>query len=180
MLWRQHHSGGVALALGCRNRPQTGPRVPFFYPFNVDQLPFSLTPVYIFSPVRSRFTSWKHLEVSSGPLTHLCCFSCQSHFQTPAWAWWAGMSRAVITLLVASKYASAVLCLVTQLYPTLYDPMDCSPLGSSVHGILQARILEWVAMPLSRGSSQPRSPASQVDSLPSEPPEKPIRLLIQT
>ena len=40
--------------------------------------------------------------------------------------------------------------------PTLYDPMDCSPLGFSVHGILQARILAWVAMPSSRGSSQPR------------------------
>ena len=38
---------------------------------------------------------------------------------------------------------------------TLYDPMNCSPPGSSVHGILQARILEWVAMPLSRGSSWP-------------------------
>ena len=40
--------------------------------------------------------------------------------------------------------------------PTLCDPMDCSLPGSSVHGILQARILEWVAMPSSRGSSQPR------------------------
>ena len=40
--------------------------------------------------------------------------------------------------------------------PTLCDPMDCSPPGSSVHGNLQARILEWVAMPSSRGSSQPR------------------------
>ena len=40
--------------------------------------------------------------------------------------------------------------------PTLCDPVDCSPPGSSVHGILQARILEWVAMPSSRGSSQPR------------------------
>ena len=39
---------------------------------------------------------------------------------------------------------------------TLCVPMDCSPSGSSVHGILQARILEWVAMPSSRGSSQPR------------------------
>ena len=40
--------------------------------------------------------------------------------------------------------------------PTLYNPMDCSPPGSSVHGILQARILEWVDMPSSRGSSWPR------------------------
>ena len=43
-----------------------------------------------------------------------------------------------------------------QLCPTLCDPMDCSPPGSSMHGILQARILEWVVMPSSRGSSQPR------------------------
>ena len=39
---------------------------------------------------------------------------------------------------------------------TLCHPMDCSPPGSSVHGILQARILEWVAIPFSRGSSWPR------------------------
>ena len=39
---------------------------------------------------------------------------------------------------------------------TLCDPMDCSPPGSSVHGIFQTRILEWVAMPFSRGSSQLR------------------------
>ena len=49
-----------------------------------------------------------------------------------------------------------VLCLVAQLCPTLCNPMDCSPPGSSVHGILQTRILEWVAMPSSRGSSQPK------------------------
>ena len=42
-----------------------------------------------------------------------------------------------------------------QLCPTLCDPMDHSPPGSSVHGILQARILQWVAMPSSRGSSNP-------------------------
>ena len=42
---------------------------------------------------------------------------------------------------------------VTQLCPTLCNPVDCSPPGSSVHGILQARILEWVAISFSRGSS---------------------------
>ena len=36
---------------------------------------------------------------------------------------------------------------------TVCDPMDCSPPGSSVHGILQASILEWIAVPSSRGSS---------------------------
>ena len=45
---------------------------------------------------------------------------------------------------------------VAQLCPTLCDPMDCSLSGSSVHGILQARILEWVAISFSRESSQPR------------------------
>ena len=45
---------------------------------------------------------------------------------------------------------------VAQLCLTLCDPMDCSPLGYSVHGIIQARILEWVAIPFSRRSSQPR------------------------
>ena len=62
-------------------------------------------------------------------------------------------------------------------YPTLCDPMDCSLPGSSVHGIPQARILEWVALPFSRGSSQPRD-QTQVshiicDSLWAEPPGKP-------
>ena len=41
----------------------------------------------------------------------------------------------------------------TQSCHTLCDPIDCSPPGSSVHGILQARILDWVAIPFSRGSS---------------------------
>ena len=46
--------------------------------------------------------------------------------------------------------------LVIQLCLTLCDPTDCSSPGSSVHGILQARILEWGAIPFSRVSSQPR------------------------
>ena len=47
-------------------------------------------------------------------------------------------------------------CTVAHLYPSLWDPMDCSPLGSSVQRILQARILECVAISSSRGSSRPR------------------------
>ena len=53
---------------------------------------------------------------------------------------------------------------VAQLYSTLCDPMDCSLAGSSVRGILQARILEWVTYPFSRGSSQPRD-RTQVSSI---------------
>ena len=57
---------------------------------------------------------------------------------------------------------------VAQSCLTLCDPMDYT-----VPGILQARILEWVAIPFSRGSSQPRSLALQVDSLPAELPWRP-------
>ena len=69
--------------------------------------------------------------------------------------------------------------LVAQLCLTLCDPMDCSPPGSSVHGTLQARILEWVAIPFSRGFPDPgieyRHPVDtgiQAGSLLSEPPRK--------
>ena len=50
----------------------------------------------------------------------------------------------------------AVFVLVTQSCLTLCDPMDCGPPGSVVHGIFQARIQEWVAIPFSKGSSWPR------------------------
>ena len=46
---------------------------------------------------------------------------------------------------------------VAQSYPTLYDPIDCSLPGSSVHGIFQAIVLEWIAISFSRGSSQLRA-----------------------
>ena len=60
-----------------------------------------------------------------------------------------------------------------KLYPTLCDPMDYT-----VHGILQARILEWVAFPFSRRdlptpAIEPRSPSLQADVLPAEPQGKP-------
>ena len=64
-----------------------------------------------------------------------------------------------------------------QLRPTVRDPMDCSPSGSSTRRILQARILAWVVMPSPGDLPKPRikptslkSPALQVDSLPTEPP----------
>ena len=63
--------------------------------------------------------------------------------------------------------------------PILCNPMDCSPPGSSVHGILQARILEWVAMPFSRDlldsgiKPMPCFLHWQVNSLPLVPPAEP-------
>ena len=66
--------------------------------------------------------------------------------------------------------------LITQLRPTLSDPMNCNTPGSSVYGILQARVLEWVAILFSRETSdpgiEPTSPALQMNSLLSEPPGK--------
>ena len=50
-------------------------------------------------------------------------------------------------------------CLVTKLHLPLWDPMDCSPPGSFVRGISQARILEWGAVPFFRGPSRPRDGA---------------------
>ena len=66
---------------------------------------------------------------------------------------------------------------VAQSCVTLWDPMDCSPPGSSVQGIFQARILEWGAISFSRdrpnSGIEPGSPALQADSLLSELPGNP-------
>ena len=68
-------------------------------------------------------------------------------------------------------------CLVTRHVQLFVTPMDCSWPSSSVQGILQARILEWLAIAFSRGSSRPRiepgSSSLQTDSLPTESPGKP-------
>ena len=69
---------------------------------------------------------------------------------------------------------------ISETYPTLCDPMDCGLPGSSVHGILQVRVLEWVAMLSPPGNLpdpgvQPKSPALQADSLLTEPQGKAIQ-----
>ena len=79
-----------------------------------------------------------------------------------------------------NAYFQMVCAKSLQSCPTLCDPMDHSQPGSSVHGALQARILEWAAMPSSRGSSQPRDRIlvflllllRQAGSLPPVPPGK--------
>ena len=78
---------------------------------------------------------------------------------------------------LASALPCSSVCLkseseVAQSCPTLFDPVDCSPPGFSIHGILQARVLEWVAISFSRGSSRPRDRTW----LPSEPPGKSLCL----
>ena len=59
----------------------------------------------------------------------------------------------ILSSSLFNLYTECVCVLVAQSCPTLCDPMDCNPPGSSVHEIFQARILEWVAISFSRGSS---------------------------
>ena len=80
--------------------------------------------------------------------------------------------RKVLDNIVVFSYflflVSVLKVKVAQSCPTFCDPMDYT-----VHEIFQARILEWVALPFPKRSSQPRTPTLQVDSLPAEPPGKP-------
>ena len=111
---------------------------------------------YDFYFMMVRPNKWKHQSLEQ---RKLYCSAKQGewvvHAQNPWTYWWFPVAQSCLTL---------------------YNPMDCSPPGSSIHGILQARILEWVARPSSKESFQPgiepRSPALQVNSLLSEPPGK--------
>ena len=89
---------------------------------------------------------------------------------------WLSLSRLVLRAGVGA-YLEVKWSEVAQSCPTLCDPTDCSPPGSSVHGIFQAWTLEWVAISFSRGSSWPRdwtrSPTLRADALSSELPGKP-------
>ena len=80
-------------------------------------------------------------------------------------------------LLVTHTHVCVCVCVISLVMSDSCDPMDCSPPGSSVHGILQARILEWVAISFSRGSShagiKSGSPAFTGGFFTAEPPGKP-------
>ena len=80
----------------------------------------------------------------------LCLFKTTFGMKPYLWCW---------KLIFHSIHGIVCVCVcvwVTQLCPTLCNTMECSSPGSSIHEITQARILEWVAIPFSRGSSQPR------------------------
>ena len=72
------------------------------------------------------------------------------------WEWGDAAKRWRRFYILQHHYCKCVCVLVTQSCPTLCDPMNCSLPGFSVYGNLQARILEWIAIPFSRGSSWPR------------------------
>ena len=92
------------------------------------------------------------LHRERGGSLQVCVFSVLGlvKFEAPAAKW-----RHTCATLCLPGTLLMCACVCTQSCLTLCDCMDCNPPGS-VHGILQARILDWVAMPSSRGSSQPR------------------------
>jgi len=120
------------------------------------------------SPIWKAYTHWGHvpfkfISILPGARSHCCLgkMSCRKLWPRLT------LLRPSNCFLVSSNthaflenflYHKGLLFvfLCSQSCLTLCDPMDCSPPGSSVHGILQARILEWVAMPSSTGSSRPR------------------------
>ena len=85
-----------------------------------------------------------------------------SYWQTDRWGWFASGVGFIFRIFpvgwpfISLKWSEVKWSEVAQSCPTLCNPMDCSPPGFSVHGIFQARVLQWVAISFSRGSSWPR------------------------
>ena len=98
-------------------------------------------------------------RTSGSSLRPMRCFSTSKHYFRKNYLFYIGIELICNIVLVSgiqqtgSVIHMCCLCLVVQSCPTLCDPVDYSLPGSSVHGILQARVLEWVAIPFSRGSS---------------------------
>ena len=101
---------------------------------------------------------WHNWDFPGSPVVKILCFHCRGHGSNP----WSGQS-------LHNLCCACMLGCVQH----FCDPMDCSPPGSSVHGIFQVRILEWVAISSSRGSSQPRDGNCTADGFfTTEAPEK--------
>ena len=165
-IWKCNFSKDLGLFLRQRNallEQQCGPRSTAL------TLPWNLLAIQIHQPYPEP-PQWK----LCGPFD-LCC-------NKPSGCFWHMpkfknyYSRAIGNKI---KYVLEMKVLVAPSCLTLcHPPPDCSPSGSSAHGILQARVLEWVAISFPRGSFWPRDGtpvsciADRLNSLPSEPPRK--------
>ena len=145
----------------------------------------------VFRGPRQGVTGWVPC-VWVWPMAWVCCVSPKQRgegrevndLDHEFWSQTAGVHTPAchLTHTLAFPRLSLRASLIGSLCPTLCDSIGCSPPGSSVHGILQARILEWVAMPSPRRSSQPQgsNPCffcllhQQADSLPTVPSGKPV------
>ena len=112
---------------------------------------FSISPSNEYSELISFRMDWLDLLAGQGTLKSLL----QHHSSKASILWCSAfftvqLSHPYMTLKERKESE------VTQSCPIICNPVDCSPPGSSVHGFLQARLLEWVAISFSRGSSRPR------------------------
>ena len=152
-----------ALILACTNQPLLIRNTHNFVLFSSNSGLFLWYCLDVFTNVPSSFPNTFMLYDLAGnvlsPLFHLSllhlCWCSSSTLYKPACLF--QLPNVSSTDLLWSE--------VSQSCPTLCDPMDCSLPGSSIHGLLQARVLEWVAISFSRGSSRPRD-RTQVSCIP--------------
>ena len=123
----------------------------------------SFTPVVSGNPIKTPGTLLDAgaLRMSSIP----CCRAVMNMGSEGRWAWVCILARTLLNCMSWNEVFQLSFSLCAELYPTPCDPVDCSPPGSSVHGILQARILEWIAISSSRGSSWDRTWVSWVSCI---------------
>ena len=162
------HAEVLPEAFVCRHQFKKSPTLPYrTLQSGTKRRPFSpklVTRRWLFSQNRDWgkiSTKWKH-KITTDSFRHSIIKTSQdNHFP---FNWDLPYDRQTLSLSLLTPgegyQLSSLYCrcvLVAQSCLTLCHPMDCSPPGSSVHGILQARILEWVAISFSRETSQPRN-----------------------
>ena len=149
--------GGLSVCLQCR-RPRFNPWV--------GKIPWrrAWQPTPVFLPGESQgqrklsgYSPWgqKVSDMSEQLSTHMLSIKIQIRNSLILIQMTPGISLDIYFSMLPSKHIQSE-SEVIQLCPTLCNPMDYSPPGSSVHGIFQARVLEWVAISFSRGSFRPR------------------------
>ena len=131
----------------------------------IDQLPDFISKTHICNDVYQNSLLLFIFQMYEVCVSQGCCilqsftWQYEPPWDLPSWSWTLGLLATFGDTLVGLALESSLpscMCSVTQLCLTPCNPMDCSPPDSSVHGILQARILEGVANSFSRGPSQPR------------------------
>ena len=114
--------------------------------------------IYTFYFIFYTYLIYLHICNLLNAWLEIACIYCicnSKYIDKPKWNLYLSLKLKFLISNIMSKFIQK-LCEVTESCPSLCDPMDHSLPGSSIHGIFQARVLEWVAILFSRGSSQPR------------------------